>query len=167
MFLGILRSTSLHLMEVTAAMYPILLAAHNILRWAVVIAAAWVLVRGYRGWAAAQPWTRADRLSGLAFTISVDIQLLIGLFLAAVSPLIRPVLQDLSALGSSDAIRFFATEHIPAMVAAWVVVHVTSVVARRAEDDRGKHTRAAVGYTLAVVLVVLATPWWRPLFPGL
>ncbi len=148
-------------------MYPILLAAHNILRWAVVIAALWALVRGYRGWIRAQPWTSMDRLSGLAFTISVDVQLVIGLFLAALSPLIQPVLQDLSALGSSDAIRFFATEHIPTMVAAWIVVHLTSVVARRAEDDRGRHIRAALGYTVALALVVLGTPWWRPLFPGL
>lgn len=148
-------------------MYATLLAAHNLLRWAVVIAAGWALVRGYRGWVGAHPWTSSDRLSGLTFTVSVDVQLLLGLFLAASSPLIQPVLQDLSAIGSSEAIRFFATEHIPAMVVAWIVVHVTSVVGRRAQGDRAKHMRAALGYTLATALVLLATPWWRPLLRGL
>ncbi|MDX1600739.1 MAG: hypothetical protein R3191_04410, partial [Anaerolineales bacterium] len=106
-------------------MYPILLAIHNVLRWLVVGAAVWALFRAYRGWLGGRGWSRADRLSGLIFTISVDVQLVIGIFLAAMSPLVRSALQDMSALGSSDLIRFFVTEHIPTMIGAWLIVHLT------------------------------------------
>lgn len=148
-------------------MYPILLAVHNVLRWLVVAAAVWALFRTYRGWLGSRDWSPTDRLTGLIFTISVDVQLVIGLFLAALSPLVRSALQDMSALSSSEVIRFFVTEHIPAMVGAWLIVHLTSVFARRADSDRSRHMRTALGFSLAVGLVLIATPWWRPLLPGL
>lgn len=148
-------------------MYTITLAIHNVLRWVVVAAAIWALVRVYRGWLSTREWSAQDRLATLVFTISVDVQLVVGLFLAAFSPLIQAALRDMSAIGSSEAVRYFATEHIPTMVVAWLIIHATSVVAKRADDDRGRHMRSALGYSLAVALVLIATPWMRPLFPGL
>lgn len=147
-------------------MLNVVLGVHNVLRWVVLVLAMWTLYRSYRGWFGGGEWGQQDELAGRLLTISFDVQLLLGLFLAALSPLIRAALQDMSAISSSDVIRFFAAEHIPVMVASWILVHLTSVLAKRAEDDRKRHQRAALGYTVALAMILLVTPWFRPLLPA-
>jgi hypothetical protein len=148
-------------------MFRFALGLHNILRWVVVIAAVWTLVRAYLGWLTNRPWTRRDSAAGRVLTIGFDVQFLVGIFLAVMSPLIQAAIQAPEHIGTSESIRFFAVEHVPVMVAAWIVVHITSVIAKRAEADHERHQRTAIGYTLAAIMLLLATPWWRPLFPGL
>lgn len=148
-------------------MFPIALASHNVLRWLVLVLALWTLYRAYRGWLGKREWQSQDKLAGRLLTIGFDLQLLLGLFLAVVSPLIQAAVNDLSILGESDVIRFFAAEHIPVMVVAWILVHLTSVLSKRAEADVKRHQRAAIGYSVALLMVLLATPWFRPLLPGL
>lgn len=147
-------------------MLNIVLALHNVLRWVVMGTAVWALIRAYRGWAANSEWLPADTTAGRFLTISFDIQLLVGLLLGALSPLIRAAVQDPSAIGGSEVIRYFASEHIPPMVVAVVLVHVTSVLSRRGRTGPQRHRRAALGYSLAMLLVLVAIPWWRPLLPG-
>jgi hypothetical protein len=53
------------------------------------------------------------------------------------------------------------------MILAVTVAHLGSVASKRVTTDASKYRRAAVGYSLAALLVVLAIPWWRPLLPGL
>lgn len=148
-------------------MFRFVLGFHNILRWVVVIAAIWTLVRAYRGWLTDRPWTRQDDLAGRILTIAFDVQFLLGIFLAVTSPLIQAAIQAPEHIGTSESIRFFAVEHVPVMIAAWILVHVTSVIAKRAEADVKRHQRAAIGYSLAAIMLLLAIPWWRPIFPGL
>lgn len=153
--------------EVLSTMLPIVLALHNLLRWIVMLAGVWALFNALRGWLGQRDWTAGDGLPGRIYSISFDVQFLLGLFTAAVSPLIAAALRDPAGIMSSDAIRFFAAEHIPLMVLALAAVHMTSVLARRAGSGRARHLRTAVGYGLSLLLVLLATPWWRPLLPRL
>jgi hypothetical protein len=37
-------------------------------------------------------------------------------------------------------------------------------MARKGADDAAKHRRAAIWFTLAALAIVIATPWFRPLF---
>jgi hypothetical protein len=148
-------------------MYPVILAAHNIVRWLVLLASVWALYRAYGGWLRGRAWTPADRRAGFLFTTALDLQVLLGLMLAAVSPLIQAALATPRAIMSTDTLRFFVAEHIPPMIVAAVVVHITSAVARRAPEDSLRLRRSALGYSLALLMVVLAVPWWRPLLPGL
>ena len=147
-------------------MFNIALGVHNVLRWVVLVLAIWALFRYFRGWLGRRGWEPQDRLAGRLLTVGFDLQLLLGLFLSVTSPLIQAAVRDMSTIGESDVIRFFATEHIPVMFVAWILVHVTSVLAKRAEDDVKQHQRAAIGYSVAVAMVVLSTPWFRPLLPG-
>ncbi|MCX7852855.1 MAG: hypothetical protein N2383_08730, partial [Caldilineales bacterium] len=71
-------------------MYPLFLALHNLLRWLVIIAAIIVLVRTLQGLRSRRPWTALDDRMGQLYTVSMDIQLLVGLVLFFVlSPLTR------------------------------------------------------------------------------
>ncbi len=147
-------------------MYPIVISIHNIVRWIVIIAAVYALFRAYRGWIGKRYWTEADRKAGLYFSVAFDIQFLLGVILAAVSPLFRSIMLNFQNAMTIDELRA-VVEHIPLMLFALVIVHVTSVLAKRAGDDVRKHRRAAIGYTLASIVMSLAIPWTRPLLPGL
>jgi len=108
-----------------------------------------------------------DRRAGLFLSIALDLQVTLGVVLAFVSPLIQNVLFDLRAAVEAPHLRFFLVEHLPLMLVALVLVHAGSGLARAAADDRMMHRRAALMYTVAVVAVVVAIPWWRPILPGL
>jgi cytochrome c biogenesis factor len=147
--------------------YTVILDAHGLLRWIVLVAAAWALFRAYRGWLTSTPWVGADRRAGLVFSSVLDLQVLMGVALAFVSPLIQNALFGLKAAMDAPHLRFFLVEHIPLMLVALVLVHAGSGTARRATDARLKHQRAALMYTLATLAMIVAIPWWRPILPGL
>lgn len=148
-------------------MYNLILDLHSSLRWIVFVSAAWALFRAYRGWLRSKPWSGADRRAGLYFTGALDAQALLGIVLAFVSPLVQNALFGLRLAMQAPHLRFFLVEHIPLMLVALVLVHVGSGRTSAARDDKMKHRRAALVYTLATLAITVAIPWWRPVFPGL
>lgn len=146
-------------------MFGFALALHNVLRWVVVAVAVWVLVRAYSGWLGDREWSSQDALTGRYLTIAFDVQLLVGLLVTVLSPLVEVAVQNPESIAASDTVRFFTTEHIPVMIVALIGVHLTSAFVKRADLDIRRHRRAAIGYSLSALLTALAIPWWRPLLP--
>jgi hypothetical protein len=146
-------------------LYPIFLSLHNILRWVVVILAVLALVRAYLGWVGKRAWTPVDRRAGLLFGISLDLQLLIGMVLYLfLSPLTRAAFANFSGAMENPDMRFYALEHIFYMILAVIFAHVGSIASKRAQGSERKHRAAAIWYTLAVIVIVIAIPWTRPIF---
>ncbi len=149
-------------------LYGLVLALHNVVRWIVLIFGVLAIFSAYRGWFGGRTWTELDRRFGVFFGSAMDTQLLLGLILYIfLSPLTTAMLRNFSLVQSNSQIRFFGIEHILLMVVAVALVHVGSVMSRKPTDDVAKHRTAAIYYSLAVLVVVIAIPWWRPLFPGL
>ena len=147
--------------------HGIVLAIHNILRWVVLILAVVALFRAYLGWFGKREYTETDRKVGVYFSVSLDIQLLLGLLLYIfLSPITRTAFQDFSSAMTIPDIRYFAVEHILMMILAVIIVHVGTIFSKRAISDISKFRRAAIWYTVATLVVILAIPWWRPLLPG-
>lgn len=147
-------------------MYMFTLAAHNILRWVVVLLAVYALVRIYMGLFGKKEFTEADRKSLSFYTISMDIQLLVGLLLYLVlSPITTGAFGNFGAAMGDDTLRFFAVEHISVMVIAVILAHVAVIMVKRATTSAAKFRRAAIWTTLSVLAVLFAIPWWRPLLP--
>jgi hypothetical protein len=140
-----------------------MLVIHNIFRWVVILALLWGLYRAYAGWLGKKTWSVADRRAGMLLTIAYDIQFLVGLILAFISPIIASAFSNLNAAMQVNELRFFAVEHMPIMFLALIFGHVTSVLTRKAEDDTLKHRHAAMGYSLVAIITVVAIPWFRPL----
>ena len=149
-------------------MHPVILAVHNILRWVVFFAGLVAVVDAFWGWFGSRAWTQVQRRLGLIFTISIDIQLLLGLLLYFFfSPLTRAALQNFSAAMGSPELRFFGLEHAFFMILAVVFAHLGSILPRKAQTDRGRFKRAAIFFGLAMIVILSGMPWGRPLFPGL
>lgn len=148
-------------------MYPFVLGLHNIIRWAVLILGLLAIVRAFLGWTGKKPWTGLDNRLGLFFTISLDVQLLLGLLLYGVlSPITTGAFADFGAAMSDPSARFWLVEHIFTMVVAVVLAHVGRSLSKKAPTDVAKHQRAAIFFTLALLLVLAGIPWSRPFLPA-
>lgn len=144
--------------------YIWMLSLHNVLRWVVVLLAVLVLVRMFGGLLARRGWLEMDGKVGRWFTITMDVQLLVGLVLYLVlSPLTTSAFSNMGEVMGNSALRFFVVEHSFLMVLAVVFAHVGTSLVRRAATDQARFRRGAIWYSLAILSVVAAIPWDRPL----
>lgn len=149
-------------------MYPFILAVHNILRWVVLILLVLALVRAYWGWFGKREWTSTDRKVGIFYSVSLDVQLLLGLILYFVlSPIAKVVFSDIGTAMANSELRFFVLEHILMMILAVIFAHVGVATAKRAEEPLIRHRRTAIWFSLSLITILLGIPWFRPLLPGL
>lgn len=140
-------------------MYSGVLLVHSWVRWAVVIAGVLALLRAISGASSRRPWTAADDRAGLWFTIALDVQVLIGLYLYFVlSPFTTDALKDFGAAMRTPALRFWAVEHAFGMLLGVVLAHVGRVRLRKAEPSR-RHVIAAIFFGIALVAILASTPW--------
>jgi hypothetical protein len=145
-------------------MYEFILTVHSIVRWFALIIGIVIAVLSFLGWFGKKDWSERDRKWGMYFTIAMDIQLLLGLLLYFFfSPLTRLAFQNFSAAMSNQGLSFFAIEHPLAMLLAVVFAHLGSALSKKAPDSSGKFKRAAIWYTLSVLLLIIGMPWFRPL----
>lgn len=148
-------------------MYAFVLAVHNILRWIVLFLMILALVRAFWGWFGKRDWTSTDRRVGIFYSVSLDIQLLLGLILyIGLSPLTRSAFSDFGAALSNTGLRFFVFEHVLMMVLAVIFAHVGVATAKRAVEPVLKHRRSAIWFSLSLIAILLGMPWFRPLLPG-
>lgn len=140
-------------------MYETVLLIHSWLRWVVLVAGIFAVVRSFAGWQGTKPWTRADDRAGGIFVGSLDLQLLLGLLLYIfLSPFSTAAFEDFGGAMRNSVLRFWAVEHLFGMVIATALAHVGRVRARKATAAR-KHRTSAIFYTLALVVMLASIPW--------
>lgn len=150
-------------------MYGIVLNVHSWLRWVVLIAMLWTILRAVLP--GPRAWTPADDRSLRLSVLSLDVQFLLGLLLYFVVS--RPswwqtMLKDVGAVMQTAGLRFFAVEHVLGMLIAITLAHVGAVRIRKAAPER-RHRLAAIFFVLALLAVLASIPWpglpaGRPLF---
>ena len=146
-------------------MHSFLLTLHSLVRWVALIFGVLAAGRALIGWRGKIEWKPLDSQFGLLFTIGMDIQLLLGLLLYFFfSPITTNAFADFGAAMSNTQVRFFLVEHLFLMLAAVVLAHVGRALSKRAAEAAQKHQKAALFFTLAVVAMLIAIPWSRPLF---
>ena len=142
------------------AVYGSLLWTHSLLRWVVVIAGAVAVARAIRGWSGRKRWTSADDLSGLLYTIALDVELLVGLVLyAGVSPFTAQAFSDFGGAMGDAVMRFWAVEHPFGMLIGISIAHIARVRVRRAAGDAGRFKLAALLFGLSLIVILVSIPW--------
>ncbi|MEF2278575.1 hypothetical protein V3W47_09710 [Deinococcus sp. YIM 134068] len=140
-----------------ATLYLTLLTLHNLTRWLVLLTGLWALLVSLRGVGSARAFTPADRRPVALFAGSVHLQVVLGLLLFGL----------LGATGSrafSDAPRLsFQWEHTGIGLVAAVFATLASALSKRAGSSQAAFRRAALWSGLALVVVLVGIPWWRPL----
>lgn len=140
-------------------MHRFLLTAHSFNRWLVVVLLLVALGRGVLGWARGRGWTGRDDTTARLLVAVVDLQLLLGVALYAVSPIVRAGWSDFGATMGNRVLQFWTIEHAPTMLVAVAAIHVGRVVSRRADDDRRRHRVVALSVGAATLLVLGGIPW--------
>ena len=139
------------------SLYVILLTLHNLNRWLVLLAGLWAVVQSLAGQGGTLPFTPAERRPVALFMGTLHLQLLLGLLLFAYAGMQKiPLFAD----GRSS----FQWEHLGLGVLAAVFGTLASTQSRKAATEQGKYRAALLWSGLAFVLVLLAMPWFRPLF---
>ena len=151
-------------------MYAFLVATHNVVRWVVLILGLVAVALAFWGWFGKKEWTARERKIGIFFTSAVDVQLLLGVVLYFVFSNwgLKAILdQGMSFVMGSTEYRFFAVEHAFFMILGVVFAHLGSMLPKKVDDSQSKFKRAAIWFTLALLVIFAGIPWTRPLFPGL
>jgi uncharacterized membrane protein YozB (DUF420 family) len=147
--------------------YSFVLAVHNILRWIVLILLVVALVRALLGWFGNREWTSTDRKIGMFYSVSLDVQVLLGLILYFVlSPITTSALRNFREVMGNPVLRFFVFEHAVMMVLAVIFAHIGVASAKRAEASVSKHRRTVLWFSLSLVAILVGMPWDR-LLPSL
>ena len=146
----------------------IILGTHNTLRWIILGIGGFALFRNYLGWAGGKSWTTLDRYVGLFFTITLDIQLMLGLLLYFVfSDLTRTAFSNITFALGNPTLRFFSIYHELLMGTAILIAHIGSSYGKKDISDRDKQIRTAIAYSVTFLLLLLGIPWTaRPLMPN-
>jgi hypothetical protein len=140
-------------------MYATLLPLHSMMRWLVLASLLFTLYRAYRGWLGKHPFIALDnRARHLTATIA-HVQLILGLWLYFVSPLVEYFLEAPGAAMHIRPMRFFGIEHSSMMLSAIVLITVASARAKRRPTDAQKFKTLAIGYTIALLIILSSIPW--------
>jgi len=141
-------------------MYTILLTTHSWLRWAVILAGLFAILRALSGITGRRMWTRVDERAGFWFVLTLDLQAMLGLVLyLALSPITRAAMQDFGAAMGSSGLRFWAVEHVFGVVVGLGLAHAGRARARKLTEAAARHKIAAICYTLALLAILISIPW--------
>jgi len=143
-------------------MYIGFLHIHDTLRWLLLIGMLITLTKYLSGWLGNKPWKRADNLLGIAVTLLMDLQLIIGLALYFfLSPITQSALSNFGAAMKDPNLRFFAVEHIAMMLIAVGLVHIGRLKSKSAKTDLGKFKAASIFFLIALLVIFAGIPWGR------
>jgi uncharacterized Tic20 family protein len=146
-------------------MYSTLMFTHSLLRWLVLGAAIYALVRAWRGRTSGAPYTDQDRMGALLFVMAFHLNVVLGIVIFGfASPTTQLAFTDFGAAMKVSAIRFFVMEHPVMMLIAVVIATIGSAKIKRAATDAQKHQRTLVYFGLALLIVMAAIPW--PFYPA-
>lgn len=131
-------------------LYTGLLHTHSLLRYIVLLLLVVVVVKSLMGWVNKKSYDPIDNKLGLWLMISTHTQLLFGLFLYFLSPLVQ-----FSSGTMKDALaRYWTVEHIFIMLLAVILITLARITSKKLSDDVAKHRRMFILNTVAFLLIV-------------
>lgn len=151
-------------------MYIYLLSAHSIIRWFVVIGVIYTLFRAYSGLFNARSYGKNDDIARKYTVISAHIQFVLGILLYFFGPLTKYFMSNFSTAIKIKEIRFYGMEHSVVMLLAIILLTIGSAISKKKTEDSAKLKTLAIWFTIALILILLMTPWpfsmfsERPLF---
>jgi uncharacterized membrane protein len=132
-------------------MYPGLLHTHSFLRYMILLGLIVVIVKALLGLINKKPYSRLDDKLGLATFIFTHTQLLIGVILYFVSPLV----QFGSTTMADKTTRYWTVEHLTGMLIAVILITVARITSKKMTAPADKHKRMLIFNLTALVIIVV------------
>lgn len=139
--------------------YPIVLLVHSALRWFVLVSILAVLFGAYSGLFRRRLYRPADQTLRVVATSIAHTQLLLGVYLYTISPIISYYWRTHPSFSESPEFSFFALIHISLMTTSVIVMTIGSSKAKRQTDARQQFRTTAIYFTVGLLLILIAVPW--------
>lgn len=139
-------------------MDSILINAHSILRWAVLLFGLYAITKSARGLFLKQPYTSNHNMASTLFIASVHMQALLGILLYVA----RGWASNFTNMGnamSNSTLRFWTVEHLIGMILAVVLIQVGRTKSKKATEPAKKHKTALIFYTIGILIILALIPW--------
>lgn len=140
-------------------MYNTLLFLHSTVRWFVFLGLIYAIYISYRGWLLKRTFTRVDNLVRHWTATFAHIQLVFGLWLYFVSPIMNYFMRNFNDAVHQREVRFFGMEHSLMMFLAIVIITVGSAKAKRKKTDTEKFKTMAIWFSVSFVIILVSIPW--------
>lgn len=131
--------------------YSFLQHLHSGFRYIVLALILAAIIGSLIGWLGKKPYTNGNRKLNLFALISAHTQLLIGIVLYFISPLV----QFNSDTMKNNVSRYFTVEHWVMMVIAIVLITIGHSKSKKAATPEGKHKVVAIFYIIALLLILV------------
>jgi hypothetical protein len=132
------------------SMYEIFRDAHSGFRYVLFVLVLVAIIQSLMGWLGKKAYTEGNRKINLFAMISADIQLLFGIVLYFLSPLV----QFNSGTMKNDTTRYFTVEHWVMMLIAIALIHIGHSKSKKAISPENKHKTIAIFYIIAILVII-------------
>ncbi|MDR2222391.1 MAG: hypothetical protein LBE34_06580 [Flavobacteriaceae bacterium] len=136
-------------------MYNIIKHAHSGVAYLALIFLLIAVINAFMGMSGNKEFKDKDKKIGLFALIFTHIQLLLGLVLYFVSP----VVQSMGVAMKDSAMRLYALEHPLINIIAIVLITIGWSKHKKAMDSNAKFKKFAIFYTLGLILILSRIPW--------
>lgn len=133
---------------------------HFYMRWIVLIFMAASIIYGFRGWIKGRQYKKGIFAAAVGV---LHIQIILGLILYVQNVLPMFGNSSVGEIMKNAEKRFLAVEHISLMLIAGIVATVGYSWGKRAARGPLKFKRTTIMYIFALVLILAAIPWHKPL----
>ena len=127
-----------------------LLHTHSLLRYVLLALLLIVIIKALISWLGKKPFISIDNKLSLWLLIVAHVQLLIGFALYFVSPYV----QFTESTMKIKELRYWAVEHIVAMIIAVVLITIGRTSMKKINTDEGKHKRLFITNIIALIIIV-------------
>jgi hypothetical protein len=132
-------------------MHSLLLATHSVIRYFLLILLLILIVRSLMGWLNKSNYEKMDDKVSLGVFILTHTQLLLGIILFFVSPIVI-----FSGASMKDSVaRYWLVEHNTGMIIAIVLISIARISSKKITDAVAKHKRMFIFNAIALVIILV------------
>lgn len=132
-------------------MFNALVQTHSILRYLVLITLVIVIIMALIGIVSKKPFGKWDNKFSLFLLIFTHLQLVVGLVLYFVSPSVK---FEAGTMKDKE-LRYWAVEHITAMLIAVILITVARISSKKMTTDVAKHKRLFTFNLIALIIIIV------------
>ena len=133
---------------------------HSSLRYIILIFLVWTVINAFLKKRGNKPFLVLDNKLSLYTFILAHTQLLIGIVLYFISPIVKGAwAMGMGGMMKSSAHRFYAIEHLIGMLIAIALITLGRIRMKKAQDDTAKHQTIFLYYLIALIIIFVSIPW--------
>ena len=141
--------------------YYIFLQAHSGIRWLTLLLAFAVVIKSLIGLFGSKEYLKPDNILAASFVGFMHLQLIFGLILYFISPIVKNARMDFGAAMGDSELRFWAVEHLVIMILAIAAAQLGRTISKKSENSGVKFKFQSIFFGVSLLLILLGIPWDR------